>query len=326
MMNTKNEDKDKKAAAKIDVNTPHDSVVQRFLRETSTVKSFFKEYLPADITELLDLRTLEFVRDKFVDAAMAKFFSDYLYKVKFKDRKDGFIFLLLEHKSWAYRFTGFQALKYIVQIWDQYLVDNEKAKYLPPVIPVVLYHGKGKWNLDTHFSVLFKKPGSLSEYIPGFRYLLLDISHSPDEEIKGSAVLKILLMSLKYIFKPQLRDKLGEIFGLFKKIKNKQSALDYLETLVNYLMSSAGNLEEEEIEVPVSEVFNQGGEIMATIAEKLINQGIEKGVDKGKWYVVMNMLRKGMDIGSIEELTGFTVAQINEFKERMQGQPLNAAI
>jgi hypothetical protein len=47
MMNTKNEDKDKKAAAKIDVNTPHDSIVQRFLRETATVKSFFKEYLPA---------------------------------------------------------------------------------------------------------------------------------------------------------------------------------------------------------------------------------------------------------------------------------------
>jgi predicted transposase YdaD len=86
-------------------------------------------------------------------------------------------------------------------------------------------------------------------------------------------------------------------------------------------MSSAGNLEKEEIEVPVSEVFSQGGEVMATIAEKLINQGI----DKGKWNVVMNMLRKGMDIGSIEELTGFTEAQINEFKEKMQGQQLNAA-
>jgi predicted transposase/invertase (TIGR01784 family) len=315
MMNTQK--KDKEAAGEINVSTPHDSVVQRFLRETATVKSFFSEYLPADIAALLDLRTLKFVRDKFVDTAMEKYFSDYLYKVKFKDRKEGFIFLLLEHKSWAYRFTGFQALKYIVQIWDQYLADNEKAKYLPPVIPVVLYHGKGKWNLDTHFSVLFKNPGIMSEYIPGFRYLLLDISHSPDEEIKGSAVLKILLMSLKYIFKPRLRNKLREIFGLFKKIKNKQHALDYLETLVNYLMSSAGNLEEKEIEVPVSEVFNQGGEIMATIAEKLINQG--------KWDVVLNMLKKGIDIPNIEELTGFTAAQINEFKEKMQTQQVNAA-
>jgi hypothetical protein len=64
-------------------------------------------------------------------------------------------------------------------------------------------------------------------------------------------------------------------------------------------------------------VFNEGGEIMATIAEKLINQG--------KWDVVLNMLRKGIDIPAIEELTGFTAAQINEFKEKMQAQQVNAA-
>ena len=315
MMNTKK--KDKEASGEINVSTPHDSVVQRFLRETTTVKSFFTEYLPADITARLDLRTLKYVRDKFVDTAMEKYFSDYLYKVKFKDYKDGFIFLLLEHKSWAYRFTGFQVLKYIVQIWDQYLADNEKAKYLPPVIPMVLYHGKGKWNLDTHFSVLFKNPETISEYIPEFRYLLLDISHSPDEEIKGRAVLKILLMSLKYIFKPQLKNKLREIFELFKKIKNKQSALDYLETLINYLMSSAGNLEKEEIEVPVSEIFNQGGEIMATIAEKLKSEA--------KWEMVMNMLREGLSIDIISKTTGFTDTQINEFKEKIQTEKVNAA-
>jgi predicted transposase YdaD len=97
--------------------------------------------------------------------------------------------------------------------------------------------------------------------------------------------------------------------------------LDYLETLVNYLMSSAGNLEEKEIEAPVSEVFNEGGEIMATIAEKLINQGI----DKGKWNVVMNMLREGLSVDIISKASGFTVAQINEFKEKLQAQQVDAA-
>ena len=95
------------------------------------------------------------------------------------------------------------------------------------------------------------------------------------------------------------------------------SVLDYLETLVTYLMSSPGNLEEKEIEAPVSEVFNEGGEIMATIAEKIAK--------KAKWEVVMNMLRKGIDIPTIEELTGFTAAQINEYKEKMQEQQVNAA-
>ena len=95
------------------------------------------------------------------------------------------------------------------------------------------------------------------------------------------------------------------------------SVLDYLETLVTYLMSSAGNLEEKEIEVPVSEVYNEGGEIMATIAEKLTK--------KAKWEMVMNMLREGLSADIISKISGFTVAQINEYKEKMQAQQVDAA-
>jgi hypothetical protein len=60
---------------------------------------------------------------------------------------------------------------------------------------------------------------------------------------------------------------------------------------------------------------------MATIAEKLINQGKLEA----KWDMVMNLLRLGISIDIISESTGFTAAQINEFKEKMQGQQLNAA-
>jgi predicted transposase/invertase (TIGR01784 family) len=320
-----NETKDKEAGDKIEVNTPHDKFVKRFLRENETVRSFFREYLPPVVIELLDVDTLEFVPDSFVDNVMGKFVSDFLYKVKFKNRMDGFVFLLLDHKSWLARFVSFQALKYIVRIWDDYLANNKNAAYLPPVIPLVLYHGKGKWKLKTRFSALFNKPGPMKAFIPEFKYLMLDISHSPDTKIKGIPVLKILLMTLKYIFKPTLKNKLREIFKLFREIKDNESAVDYLETLVIYLMSSAGKMEKKEIEVPVSEVFEQGGEIMATIAEKLKNEGKIEGKIEGKWDVVKNLLREGLSIDIISKGTGFTAGQINEFKQKMQGQLLSAA-
>lgn len=316
-MTTTNEDKE--TTGQIEVDTPHDGIVQRFFRETETAKSFFKEYLPPKIVELLDLDSLKYVKDKFVDKVMGKYSSDCLYKVNFKVQLKGYIFLLLEHKSWPYRLAAFQALKYIVRIWEDYLANNKNAKYLPPVITVVLYHGERKWKLGNRFSILYDKPGPLKMYMPDFRCVLLDISHSPDKKIKGIPLLKILLMSLKYIFKPQLRNKLREIFGLFKKIESKENAMDYLETLVRYFMSSAGNLGQEEIEGSVSEIFSEGGELMGTIAEKLKNEG----KSEGKWEMVMNMLRNGTPIDFIVEISGFTVKQINEFKEKMQGQQLN---
>jgi predicted HTH domain antitoxin len=87
------------------------------------------------------------------------------------------------------------------------------------------------------------------------------------------------------------------------------------------LMSSAGNLEKEEIEVPVSEVFNQGGEMMAAIAEKPTKQA----KSEAKWEVVINLLREGLSIDIISKASGFTAAQINEYKEKMQAQQVNAA-
>jgi hypothetical protein len=60
---------------------------------------------------------------------------------------------------------------------------------------------------------------------------------------------------------------------------------------------------------------------MQTIFEKWI----EKGIDKGKWDVVIKMLREGFSIDAISKVTDFTTHQINEFKEKMQDQQVNAA-
>ena len=41
--------------------------------------------------------------------------------------------------------------------------------------------------------------------------------------------------------------------------------------------------------------------------------------------MVMNLLREGLSVDIISKASGFTVAQINEYKEKMQEQQVNAA-
>jgi hypothetical protein len=68
-------------------------------------------------------------------------------------------------------------------------------------------------------------------------------------------------------------------------------------------------------------IIEEGGAKMETI--------FEKWVEKGKWEakldMIMNLLREGISIDSISKASGFTVGQINEFKEKMQAQQVNAA-
>jgi predicted transposase/invertase (TIGR01784 family) len=161
----------------------HDEVVKEFLSEKETAKSFFEEYLPAEIVRNLDFKTLHICKDSFLNKRLANYFSDILYQVNLNNIGI-FIYLLIDHKSKEERFMGFQFLKYMVRIWELYLKQNKKTKTLPVIIPIVIYHGPKKWEVDKRFTSFFNAPDYIKEYIPDFNYNLYDISHVPDEKIK----------------------------------------------------------------------------------------------------------------------------------------------
>jgi predicted transposase/invertase (TIGR01784 family) len=230
---------------------------------------------------------------------------------------DAFIYLLIEHKSWEELFTGFQLLKYMVRIWEFYLKQNKKAKTLPVIIPIVIYHGPKKWQLDTQFISLFNAPEYVKDYIPDFNYNLHDISHFHDNEIKGVVLLRILFKTLKYISTPALRHKLREILELFRELEDKRKGTEYLEVLLRYLTSSARDLTEEELKESVTQILAEGGDIMATIAERWVEKGREEGIEKVTWDFIRNSLKEGIPIKTIERITGLSHEKINKIKERM---------
>ena len=307
----------------------HDEVVKDFLSENETAKSFFQEYLPAEIASNLDFNTLQICKDSFLNKKLAKYFSDILYRVD-SNNTGIFIYLLIDHKSREDRFMGFQFLKYMLRIWELYLKQNKSAETLPVVIPIVIYHGTRKWEVNTRFISLFNVPDNMKAYVPDFTYNLYDISHAADEEIKGAVLLRILFMTLKYIFTPELRHKLREdIFPLFLELRDKEKGTEYLEVLLKYLTASARNLAVDELNETVTQLFDEGGDFMATIAQEWIVQGKKEGkkegrkegrkegINVGKWDVVKSSLEEGLPIKTIERITGFPAEEINRFKEKL---------
>ena len=206
----------------------HDEAVKEYFSDIETAKSFFTEYLPADIVNNVDFNTMRICKDSFLNKKLAKYFSDILYQADLNNI-DLFIYLLIDHKSREEPFMGFQFLKYMIRIWELYLKQNKKAETLPVVIPIVIYHGSKKWEVDKRFTSFFKAPGYLQEYIPDFNYRIYDISHISDEEIRGGVLLRVLFMTLKYIFTPELNYKLREeIFPLFLELEDRKKGPNIL--------------------------------------------------------------------------------------------------
>lgn len=92
--------------------------------------------------------------------------------------------------------------------------------------------------------------------------------------------------------------------------------------LLRYLTRSARDLTKEELEETVTRVFEeQGGDIMSTIAEKWIEEGVkigvEKGMEKAKLETARELVKNGVDIDVIARSTGLSRGEIEELAEKV---------
>lgn len=170
---------------------PHDSFFKEVFTRTDVAVDFLTHYLPPEVLRLLEVQTLELVKDTFVDPELQQHFSDLLYGIKLKRGGEAFVYLLLEHKSAPERWTAFQLLRYAVRIWEP-LVERS-VKKLPPVFPLVLHHGRTRWQVPRQFSALidWREAEALRPYVPEFAYFLCDLTALNEAEIAGGTRLRV---------------------------------------------------------------------------------------------------------------------------------------
>lgn len=309
------------------LNNPHDKYFRESFSRKETVRSFIRQYLPSGVCRQLDLNKLEIVKDSFVDKELSEHFSDILYKTVISG-KESYLYLLFEHKSYIDHFTGFQLLRNMVKIWEQCLKSNRNKKKLPVIIPVVIYQGKHKWNCSNSIISLFESVENTDKYIPDFNSEIYDISHIPDEEIRGSILLRVHFLIMKYINSPQLFDKLHDILNMMALLSEKRKKTEYLETFLRYLVSTVDNSKFEVIKTELKRTVDKGDDLMPTIAQMWIKEGMEKGVEKGvekgiekgikkeKMETAKKMIQLNMSTEDIRKITGLSIKKIDELRKK----------
>jgi len=282
------------------INRPHDKFFKETLSDAETARDFLMNYLPEDLLPLIDLDHLALQKDSFIEKKLQEAFSDLLYKTSIKG-KETYLYFLFEHKSSLYKATALQLLKYMVNIWER-KADKEKAYALPVILPLVIYHGEDRWTLNRSLSGIIDLdtlPESIKKYIPDFEFILYDFSPLSDAQIKGGIKLTLFLEILKAIFAKDsvaFVTVLQKSFLALEELREKTRGIDYLETLVRYIMSARKDITFEDVYSAVQEISLEGSDILMTIAEKLINEGMEKGMEKGflnaKSETAINLLSK----------------------------------
>jgi len=133
---------------------------------------------------------------------------------------------------------------------------------------------------------------------------------------KGQVILQVALLLLKYILRDDLAQHLEGIFELLGSLSDRQTGLEYLETILRYLSAGTDKLSEAELNQAITKIFIEGEEIMPTLAEKWIEQGIEQGREEGREEATLNVLRQFL-------VHRFGISP-NRFDEALQSLSLDA--
>jgi predicted transposase/invertase (TIGR01784 family) len=299
------------------ISTAHDHFFRKSFGRVEIARNYLEEYLPAEVMALLDLDTLSLEEDTFIDEEMQKHQADLLYQVRLHNGQIAYVYFLFEHKSYPDRLVALQLLRYMVRFWEQQVSAGQFP--LPPIMPLVIYHGERTWPYPTTFEALVEMPAALRPYLPHFNYYLSDFSHLSDETIRGEVWLRVSLAVLRSISRPDLQQELDGLIDLIFQLRKQQTGLEYIRTILYYLSEATERVSREDLQKALLRQGTQGENVMATIAQEFIQQGIEQGIEQGVEQGLEKSVRRvlqrrfgDMPEGINKQLASLTVSELEE--------------
>lgn len=264
----------------------HDELFKHTFGDPQHAADALRGMLPPPLAAAVDWSTLEVCAGSFVDEALASRHTDLLYRASIRGRPS-LIYLLFEHQSRADPLMPLRVVEYLTRIWRARLEERPRLRRLPPVVPIVLYNGAKPWRAPTRLSALYAldRPllDGLRDLLPEATFILHDLGRTDDAQLRErfSAVVALVLGSLKHSQSPDaLFDWLQRSVELMRRLLAARTQIQALEAVFRYAFSA--DLTPERLRpLVVDHLGPEAPEVLMTVLDRLMAQGIEQGLEQG---------------------------------------------
>ncbi|ARR51825.1 Rpn family recombination-promoting nuclease/putative transposase (plasmid) [Photobacterium damselae subsp. damselae] len=320
--------------------TPHDSLFKSFMTTPETARDFLEIHLPETLRKQCDFDTLKLESSSFIEDSLRPYISDVLYSMKTR-KGVGYVYALVEHQSRSDAKMAFRMLRYAVAAMQQHLEAGNNE--LPLVIPILFYHGRETpYPYSTNWLDLFKDR-ELAQALYFQDFPLVDLTVMSDDTIMQHKRVALLELVQKHIRERDVREILEKLVSLLLKgyttDKQVRALMEYLlrvgetedfRALVNDLAQKVP--EHEETLMTIAEQLKQEGRIEGErqgllrgrqqgLEEGLqqgLKEGLKEGLQQGKYATQKEMAKKmlasGADVDFILNITGLSLAELNQLK------------
>lgn len=283
------------------INNEHDKIFRTVLDKKADVAKFLNKFLKLNI----DADELEKYNSSYIDKKFKNKEADIVYKLK-----DQNIFLLIEHQTKIDDDMSYRLLDYCNEIMRSVLEDK-KYRNRPFVIPIVLYTGKRKWNIENDAKEkknLYKE----IKLIDG-AFNLIDINDFSEEELLEDDIFITKMMLVE-----KCKDE-TEIIKTLEKITKIIKTED--KSIFGRIVKEIWSLRigEENANKILEKLEEGSGNMMAVMEmllaenEKYINIGRQEGKKK-IMEIVQRMIAENFSKNTIMKITGLKEEEIDRLK------------
>ena len=172
------------------VNNHHDTGYKELFSYPEFVQQLIEGFAPAEIARLMDFSTLKSHNGNYITPLFEEKIEDVVWSVNVNWQgmtQEVYLYILLEFQSSVDRTMPVRLMHYAACFYSELLKQKvvTPGQGLPPVFPVVLYNGSGRWtaSLDLYDMIMPEPPGLLQVYQPRMRYYLVDEGRYTDEQL-----------------------------------------------------------------------------------------------------------------------------------------------
>lgn len=298
------------------VDKPHDKIFKIVLSEKRQVVGLLNRVLK--LSKELTKEDIEKYSTEHIDYMFQGSESDIVYRMKEKE-----IFFLIEHQQKIDYNMPRRILEYEVEIIKEAVKGKKmtkKSHKLPTVIPIVIYTGRGRWNVERYIKECQEKLSEADSIKLG-EYYVVDVNDYTNEELEKS---KWFLSKMLLLEKLEKEEDIFNMLSQTIREEDDEENRNMLKRIIAFILYEKLNSKNRQ---ELLKKIEEGGEkdmvleVIRKENEKQRREGRKEGRKEGRLETlkefVSNMTKRNMTIDEIQEITGISKDELEQIQNML---------
>ncbi len=233
----------------------------------------------------LDFASLTPLPASYVSDDLRQRHGDLVWRVRFHDERWLYLVLLLEFQSGVDRAMAVRMLTYTALLYQKLIAEGvlRERDALPPVLPIVVYNGRRRWNAAADVSELIASGGAgRARYQPSQRYFLLHEGRVGDTDLPGGNLVSALIELETNRDRARLPELLGSLIELLREQGDEELTQAFRSWVAQVLLPRRFRGTESESLPQLEEVRTMLAEQVREWTEDWVEEGRVEGREEGR--------------------------------------------